>query len=231
MAELLQRQCEQCGAAYMPIRVNQKVCSKECRRKADIKRANAWIEADRDRHSAYCKTSRKNAAKRETEEQRAVRLAEARKRMADRWEKMTEEQKIIYRQKVCQRQKANREKKNAYDRKYRQERKASDPAFRFEINYRARIKQAFKKGGVGSVETQGLLGCTVEQAMQHIAAQFQPGMTWDNWGIHTWHIDHIVPCASFDLDVAEEREKCFHYTNLQPLWAEENLRKSASLVA
>ena len=48
-------------------------------------------------------------------------------------------------------------------------------------------------------------------------------MSWENHG--TWHIDHRVPCAKFDLTKKEEQEKCFHYTNLQPLWAKDNLSK------
>ena len=48
-------------------------------------------------------------------------------------------------------------------------------------------------------------------------------MSWDNYG--DWHIDHIRPCCSFDLSKIEEQEKCFHYSNLQPLWAEENMTK------
>ena len=50
------------------------------------------------------------------------------------------------------------------------------------------------------------------------------GMTWDNYG--EWHIDHIKPCSSFNMLIEEERKRCFHYTNLQPLWAIDNIKKS-----
>lgn len=69
-----------------------------------------------------------------------------------------------------------------------------------------------------------LLGCTVEFLMGYLEAQFKEGMTWDNRS--KWDVDHIRPCAKFDLTLTEERTKCFHYSNLQPLWKEDNVRKS-----
>ena len=52
-------------------------------------------------------------------------------------------------------------------------------------------------------------------------------MKWDNHGLYGWHIDHIQPCNSFDLSNEEEQKKCFHYSNMQPLWAFDNLSKGA----
>jgi hypothetical protein len=60
--------------------------------------------------------------------------------------------------------------------------------------------------------------------MQHLKDHFLPEMNWDNYG--AWHIDHIRPCASFDLTDPEQQKQCFHYTNLQPLWAADNIRKA-----
>ena len=57
-----------------------------------------------------------------------------------------------------------------------------------------------------------------------LEAQFLPGMTWDNHG--EWHIDHIRPCASFDFSDPQQQKECSHYSNLQPLWAKDNLSKS-----
>lgn len=62
-----------------------------------------------------------------------------------------------------------------------------------------------------------LLGCKLEEYKQHLESQFKPEMDWFNHG-SVWEIDYIKPCFSFDLTKAEEQEKCFHYTNLQPLF-------------
>lgn len=80
-----------------------------------------------------------------------------------------------------------------------------------------------------AMPTMQLVGCTVAQLRAHLERQFKPGMTWDNLG--AWHIDHIKPCASFDLSDPDQQRACFHYTNLQPLWARENLSKSDRIAA
>lgn len=66
------------------------------------------------------------------------------------------------------------------------------------------------------------------QVRNHIQSLFTAGMTWDNAGLYGWHIDHIKAIATFDLTILSERRKAFHYTNLQPLWAEDNMLKSDS---
>ena len=71
------------------------------------------------------------------------------------------------------------------------------------------------------------LGCSIPEFMIYIESLFQPGMSWDNR--RTWHIDHVIPLAAFDLTDPEQFKQACHYTNLQPLWATENLRKSAKL--
>jgi len=68
-----------------------------------------------------------------------------------------------------------------------------------------------------------LLGCPIGQLKAHLEAGFKDGMSWDNRG--AWHIDHILPCASFNLSDPEQQRQCFHYTNMQPLWASENRKK------
>jgi hypothetical protein len=70
------------------------------------------------------------------------------------------------------------------------------------------------------------VGCTIDALREHLEKQFTDGMSWENQG--KWHVDHIRPCASFNLDNEIERHMCFHYTNLQPLWAFDNMSKHAS---
>ena len=84
--------------------------------------------------------------------------------------------------------------------------------------------QLTANGGRKAAKTEMLLGCSLAKAQAHLEAQFLPGMSWENHG--EWHIDHIRPCASFDLTDPEQQKQCCHYTNLQPLWAADNLAKS-----
>ena len=81
-----------------------------------------------------------------------------------------------------------------------------------------RAQKASKKS-----RTRELIGCSYQELRDHLARQFKPGMSWENHG--EWEIDHIRPVASFDLTDPREQEKCYHYSNLQPLWALENRRK------
>jgi hypothetical protein len=104
-----------------------------------------------------------------------------------------------------------------------------DPLFRLKTILRRRFYTAIKYNKKDE-SIINLLGCTIEELKNYLEAQFKPGMNWQNHGIKGWHIDHIKPCSSFDLSKPEEQRKCFHYTNLQPLWAEENLRKSDTII-
>lgn len=96
-------------------------------------------------------------------------------------------------------------------------------------NLRTRINLVLK-GKIKSGSTMNLLGCDIQFFLQYIESKFLPGMTWKNHTKKGWHIDHIIPCSSFDLTDPEQQKKCFHYTNLQPLWAEDNLRKSDKIL-
>lgn len=93
---------------------------------------------------------------------------------------------------------------------------------------RGRLYSAIKGGYKAGSAVQDL-GCPIKEFKEYIAKQFEPWMSWDNWAHDTWHLDHKVPLASFDLTNREELLKAVHYTNFQPLSAQENLAKGADI--
>ena len=93
---------------------------------------------------------------------------------------------------------------------------------------RRRLQAAFSAGREFSKMARDLLGCEIPHLRAHLESRWKPGMSWENYGFYGWHIDHIVPCAKFDLSDPEQQKACFHWTNLQPLWAKENLKKRDS---
>lgn len=74
--------------------------------------------------------------------------------------------------------------------------------------------------------TLNFLGCSILELMEYLESKFYNKMSWDNYGSY-WHIDHIRPCASFDLTKIEQQKQCFHFSNLQPLTKKENLSKGS----
>jgi hypothetical protein len=109
----------------------------------------------------------------------------------------------------------------------RRSRRASDSRFRATENLRRRVREVLKEAPK-SQKTLKLFGCSPSFLRGHLTGLFKPGMTWENYG--QWHIDHIKPCAAFDLRDPEQQKQCFHFSNLQPLWADENQRKGANFI-
>jgi hypothetical protein len=118
--------------------------------------------------------------------------------------------------------------RSAYILSYISQRRNSDPSFKLRMNLRHRVWTALQANKASkSTGIDDLVGCSLEKLVKHLEGQFTDGMNWDNYGRDGWHIDHIRPCASFDLADPEQQRQCFHYTNLQPLWAADNIRKGA----
>ena len=112
----------------------------------------------------------------------------------------------------------------AKKKEYMKERYTNDPIFKITETLRTRVRDAIKTNSK-SVSTKKLIGCSIEYLMNHLESQFDDSMGWYNHGFYGWHIDHIKPCASFNLTDPEQQRVCFHFTNLQPLWAEDNMSK------
>lgn len=110
----------------------------------------------------------------------------------------------------------------------RAERRATDPVYRLKVSLRTRIWMALHRHkGTKACKSMELVGCDLAHFRNHIESLWKPGMTWSNYGHLGWHVDHVLPIASFDLTIPSEQKKCFHYTNTRPMWWHDNLSKGS----
>lgn len=118
----------------------------------------------------------------------------------------------------------NPEKRRQYMKDLHQRRMRDDPKYRVKRSVGAYVRLLIKSGKK-SARLESILGYSISDLMVHLERQFVDGMAWDNYG--QWHIDHIVPVASFQYESydSEEFRRCWGLPNLRPLWAAENLGK------
>ena len=110
-----------------------------------------------------------------------------------------------------------------YNAHYIKRRRQTDVNFYLKDRLRGRLSCALKRNQkTGSAVTD--LGCTIPELKKYLESKFQPGMTWDNRG-KKWHIDHVIPLTKFNLQDRQQFLMACHYTNLQPLWAKDNMVK------
>ncbi len=115
------------------------------------------------------------------------------------------------------------------ENEWRKNRAKENIHFKLRTRLSSNFHRFFKTGKTDQT-TLNLLGCSLIFFKTYLEGLFQPGMNWENYGQKGWHIDHIIPCSSFDLSILEEQKICFNYSNLQPLWANQNLTKSNKIV-
>lgn len=125
-------------------------------------------------------------------------------------------------EKIKNRLRDNKDSINIRANKYSKLRRIKDINFRISHSIRTRISSITKNKKPSSAIKE--IGCSVDDLKLHLESKFQIGMTWDNYG--KWHIDHIKPLSKFNLLNLEEFKEACHYSNLQPLWAFDNIRKS-----
>ena len=212
-----------------------KVC-KKCNAEKDLKefavcsdnpkwRMGICRDCKRERDNEY--SQRRNVKDRDKVNARNARwVVENREKVLERKKKYNREnrEELVKKQKECRKNKMEQYRKVARLRAER--RRKSDINFRLKDVLRKRMRNALL--GLSKADrTMNLIGCSMDELKIYLEKQFREGMNWGNYGLHGWHIDHILPCCSFDLKEVEEQKKCFHYTNLRPLWAEENWAKGA----
>lgn len=106
--------------------------------------------------------------------------------------------------------------------RWKARKRETDPLYRMIETFRSRLS-LIAKGK--TTKTKDLIGCSLGRFKAHIESMFTDGMTWDNYGLR-WHVDHIMPCSAFDHSQPRQVAQCWHYTNLRPLDASENMKKS-----
>jgi hypothetical protein len=137
--------------------------------------------------------------------------------------KQNKQYKEANKEKIKQYLQSNKEKLNQYYKK----RHSTDSIFKFKFNVRNLIKNSFKRTNHRkATRTEQILGCSLDFFKVYISNQFQKGMSLDNHG--KWHLDHIIPLATATTE--EDVIRLNHYTNFQPLWADDNLKKSNKII-
>jgi hypothetical protein len=149
------------------------------------------------------------------------------------WYDKTRKQRNEYRSKyyqcnkekiIIQNKKQITKRNIARNKKYKE-----DPVFKIKRLLSTRMRDLLKLKNFNKKETyNNIMGCSPQYLKEHIENQFMEGMSWENHGLYGWHIDHIIPLSSAKTE--EEIYKLCHYTNLQPLWAEDNLKKSNKIL-
>ena len=109
-------------------------------------------------------------------------------------------------------------------------RKGRDDFFNFTVKLRKRLSERMKKKKIGSKDSNfyKIIGIRPPELREYLSSKFQEGMSWENYGWDTWHVDHIIPLST--AKTKEEYYKLWHYTNLQPLWKDDNLEKSNKIL-
>jgi hypothetical protein len=195
---------------YIVTKENKMICT-NC--KVDKKEAEFYYNKNKTKRESQCKLCIREKRKARYKKNPKAELSRNKKYVEENKESVNEYKKLWARD--------NSHRYTEYARnKYR-----TDPMFRLKNCLRSRLTAAVAGKSASTME---LVGCSIDKLKQHLESKFTEGMSWDNYG--DWHVDHIKPCASFDLSDPEQQRLCFNYKNLQPLWAADNLSKADSII-
>lgn len=194
-------------------------------------RQREWNAKHRERSREIArKAYRKNREKKLIASRLRYKLLDESRRRAlgiiprDEWLKIVTKPEHIKRATRQRNSKLWRHRNRERIRVYEMKRRHTDPQALLKNRFSSRLHHALKSQQVSKTsKTVDMIGCSFSALRRHIESQFIPGMTWENREL--WNIDHIRPCASFDLRDPEQVKQCFHFSNLQPLWSLDNRKK------
>ena len=151
------------------------------------------------------------------------RNQEVKRTLNKEWRKMNGKE---YDRKEYQKRKADphhQEYQRNYAREWCKRQRANNPQYKLKYNISRRLRELLQHAGGKDMNTNKYVGCSILKLQCHLENKFDEYMTWENQG--TWHIDHRIPASAFDMTNPLEQKAAFHYTNLQPMWGSENIKK------
>lgn len=203
------------------LEIIKKMKTKKCPKCNKIKNITEFNKnkSTKDGLQIYCTECRKFLYKKNKEQVKrtgSLYYKENRKKILERvkiWGEKNEDKVKNYKKKYVENNRTKINEKIV-------QRKKNDPILKLKMLYRSKLNKIL----ISKTEkTFELIGCSPTELKEYLERQFKDGMSWDNHGLFGWHIDHIIPLSSAKND--EEMKKLCHFTNLQPLWAAENIEK------
>tara|TARA_Y100001951_G_C11235449_1_gene237132 strand:- start:67 stop:921 length:855 start_codon:yes stop_codon:yes gene_type:complete len=229
--------CKQCATTYRRNWARNYYNTNPAYRDRRAARTRKWCQENREKRRISSRNYQREYIKRpyvkEIRKQYAKKNYEKRKIYFKEY-MMRPEVKDRHKEYIKEYFKNNKEFINARVRKYHKEQMKTNPTFGLLRRIKSSIHTKLKKYKIDKKDRSiNYIGCTIEELKRHLEKKFKPGMTWTNNTTHGWHIDHIIPvkyfAKNFDFTDIEVQKKCWHYTNLQPLWAHENRTKSGKI--
>lgn len=195
------RACAECGKSFTPVSRMGKMCSAKCGQRYHSKLQDARHKEKKRLERCFFWPEKRSCP-------------ECGKEVLTTFESRDK--------KYCSRKCSKRRQGRMTD----QRRLLRDPTFKVMRRLSSRIRESLRRKHVLKTTTSiKYLGCTAGHLRTHLESQFAEGMSWDNYGVFGWHVDHIIPCAAFDLSREDHQMVCFNYRNLRPLWHHENNEK------
>jgi hypothetical protein len=217
---LITKTCLNCGNIFETKNPIQKICNKLCKPQTELWKDNQYLKEHPEiNRKEYFKEKNRKKFWQNAEYRKQLMNDPIRKENYNRTARLGRKK---YKQEhpfeFAQRR-----------QKYIKKRLANDIDYRIKKSLQTRITSSINGNKLYN-HSIDLLGCSIIDVRKHLEKQFQKGMTWDNWGVFGWHIDHIIPISSFDFTKKEDQYRCWHYTNLQPLWWLDNIMKADKII-